>query len=304
MPQPKKVRIEEQEQSHRPYPAFRYSLELIAKQLKVELIEAKLPQTLLADSIVFVPKSARLQGTLLDFFRIYNIVEFKSENDPFDEKEFVKNAIRVGLFFLQNPKANFENLLNVIVTARYPARFFKFMAERGFIFEADGGREWQRRCKVGLQEVVIIICGEMPIEERYFEWLMFAPSDGKTWHDAIKAMVLLEKWELLERVQRLRPKEFAAMSSDFMKVLEQYGPREKRRLNRDRAAAVKIYLDYFKKEEPEMYEQILTEQIRPGLTAEERLAGLNPEERLAGLNPEERQALLKLLSEQSKSNQE
>jgi len=296
MPQPRKVRIEsEQQQSHPPDPAFRYSLELIAKQLHVELIEAKLPQTLLADSIVFVPKGAKIQGTVLDFFRIYNILEFKSQNDPFDEKEFVKNAIRVALFFLQNPKANFENLLNVIVTARYPTHFFKFMAERGFKFETDAGREWQRRYKIGLQEVVVIICGEMPIEEKYFEWLMFAPSDGKTWRDAVKAMVQLGRWELLERVQRIRPKEFAAMSSDFMKVLEQYGPREKRRLNRDRAAAVKIYLDYFKKEKPEMYEQILTEQIRPSLTAEERLAGLDSEQR---------EALLKLLNEQSKSNQE
>lgn len=44
-----------------------------------------------------------------------------------------------------------------------------------------------------------------------------------------------------------------------------------------------------------MYEQILTEQIRPSLTAEERLAGLDSEQR---------EALLKLLNEQSKSNQE
>lgn len=241
----------------RPDPAFRYITSRIADRLGVKLIEAKLPQTLLADFILNVPEDVSVQETLFDFFRTFNVIEFKGQDDQFDELEFVKNEVRTGLVFLQNSDTTFENMLNLIVSSRYPQRFFDFMQARGLNFKPDSGRNWLQRCRVGLQEVVVVVCNLLPLEEKYADWLLFAAADTKHWREAMRLLAQKRNWELLEQAERLRPKEFAQMKTEFDEVLSQYDAKEQARLRADWLEAFKITLPDMLKRTPEDVDEVL-----------------------------------------------
>ncbi len=291
--------------SRRPDPAFSYIMNMLVKRLKLETLDTKLPQTLIADSIIAVPteRELELKATILDFLRDINIFEFKGEHDTFDETEFIKNRVRTDLIFLENEAATFENLLNVIVTARWPTRFFSYMLERGYKFEPVLGRSWLRRCYIGLQEVVIVICNLLPVEPKYADWLIFSPTDQPKWREAVRMFARERNWRLLDMAKGLSLKEYNAMIPELREIFSHYNSEDVERMRAERREILEVMLPDMKQDDPEGLREALT-KLEPqerlaGLGPEERLAGLGPEERLAGLEPEERQKLLKLLLKQT-----
>lgn len=165
--------VEGNTKANRPDPAFKFQTRQIAEQLGLETVEAELPQTLRADLILAVPEGISIEGTLFSFFRPLNVPGFKSQGDKFDEYEFVKNEVRTGLLFLQKAEAGspvgFEDILNLIVCSRFPQGFFDYMREHNCVFRAEEATPWLWRCRVGLQEVAVVVCRDLPIEASYYK---------------------------------------------------------------------------------------------------------------------------------------
>lgn len=182
-------------------PAFKAITRQMAEKLGLQAIETEFAQTLRADLILAVPPEVSLQNTMFDFFRAFNVVEFKSQGDRLDENAYITNEIRTDLFILQKSEATFENTLNVNVTSRYPRELFTFMKKRGGRFKVLAGKPWLRLGRVGLQDVAIVICRDLPLEELYYEWLLFAPSDSQKWRDFVTMLVREGEFALLEKVK-------------------------------------------------------------------------------------------------------
>lgn len=291
--------------------------DLVFKQLTLEKAletglknistEIHLPQSTRGDLILTVPEGSelKLEKTLFDFFRAINVVEFKSENDPFDERKFLKNVMRVDAIYNEDENLTFEKLLNVFVLAHLPQNFLRFAQEFGYEFEKTKNREWLLQENFGFQRVAIVICEKLPLEEKYYQWLVFAPSKTKKWHDFVKQLILTGKDdELLKAASAMREKEAQMVYKELIDSGE-LDPQEKARITKDRIEAIQIALNDFQKNPEELslaLSGIQPEKILSGLKPEERVAGLKPEEIAQGLNslsPEEREKILALLLKQS-----
>jgi hypothetical protein len=247
-----------------------------------------------ADLILRVPEGLALEDTLCSFFRRFNIIEFKGENDQFNEEGFVRNEVRMGLLYLYNQEANFENMLNLIVSSRLPHRFFDYMEARQCKFERDKERSWFWRCRVGLQEVVVVVCRELPLEPRYYQWLLFAPARSRKWKAFVRKLAREGNIELLEMAQQLRPEEYKVMYLEIKELLKEYTPEERIRYRKAWLRGFALELPDIAEEIPEELSETLAklspEQRLAGMSREERLAGMSREERLAGMSREERLA--------------
>jgi len=246
--------------SRRPDPAFSYIMNMLVKGLKLETLDTKLPQTLIADSIIAVPpeRELDLEASVLDFLKAFNVFEFKGEHDTFDEMEFIKNRIRTDLIFLENEAATFENLLNVVVTARWPTRFFSYMLERGYKFEPVLGRSWLRRCYVGLQEVIIVICNLLPVEPRYADWVIFTPADQPNWREAVRMFARERNWELLDMARDLNKTRFAKMDAELKEIFLTYGSEDRERFLKEQREAYEVMTFNMKHGDPEGLKAALT----------------------------------------------
>jgi hypothetical protein len=115
-------------------------------------------------------------------------------------REYVKNALRTYMYFLQGKDKDFSNILSVIVTARRPRTFLAKAVERGIVFHEEPGKPWLRWGQVGFQDVVIVVCKDLPLEERYYPWLVFTPSNTDKWEafvSKVKAEGNQNFWKLL-----------------------------------------------------------------------------------------------------------
>ena len=112
-----------------------------------------------ADMVLGVPDPTKIIGTLFDFFRRYNIIEFKSENDQLDFEAFIKNVVRTHLFWLESQakkvKVSYRDILHVIISARLPESFFADIAQENIVFTTTEERPWLFEAQVGLQKVVM-----------------------------------------------------------------------------------------------------------------------------------------------------
>lgn len=246
-----------------------------------------------------------LENTIFDFFSPLNVIEFKSEDDkPLDDYEFYKNLIRVYAIYDQNRKLSLKNMLNVIVTAAVPQKFLSLMAEEGYNFKEVPGRKWLRREKFGNQEIALVICELLPVEPKYYPWLLFAPTKSEAWRGCVKELILNRgKYRgLLEEATALRLKQVNEVYKELIEM----------------AKSGKIDLSKFRREQLEAVKEIIEEERQEGnsfflngiisafptkerladIKPEEVLANFKPEEVLAGIKPEEREVLLRLLLEQ------
>ncbi len=263
------------------------------------MIQIEFPQLLRADLVLGVPESLSVEGTLFDFCRRFDVMEFKGQEDPLDEDEFVKNEVRTALFVLKTPEATFENTLNLIVSSRHPKQFFDYMKARKHRFRADKERPWQWRCRVGLQEVVVIVCRDLPLEHRYFDWLLFAPADSQKWQDFVIMMAEEDNVSLLSQIMELRPKEYKLVATKYIKRSKTDA--------KHRAEVFQTAVEYWGLTAEDMLANPdIKKSLRetdPKHQAEligEVLEGVQSEEVVAELSQEQRQKLLKLLLEQEK----
>ncbi len=286
---------------------FKEITRLAATQLGLQASETEFQQTTTrADLVLTVPPGLALEDTMFDFFRAVNVVEFKSENDRFNLREYAKNELRTIIRFLQGKQENYDNILNVIVSARSPDGFLKQAREHGLAFEPEPDRPWLLRCQAGFQNVVIVVCRDLPIDQKYNDWLIFIPTDSRRWRKYLELLLLRGDIASLNTIRRMRPKEYADMTKDIIEHLEAKGLLNfegDKRYERDQLAAAQILLGWLAKRKTPNLSEVLAE-LNPeerltGLNPQERLAGLNPQELLTGLSQEQRQELLKLLTEQT-----
>lgn len=295
----------EQAAAGRPDPLFKVLTRLEAEQLGLKAIETEkqFQETTRADLVLVVPPGVDVEGTMFDFFRATNVIEFKSENDPLTLREYLKNETRTTLQFLQSKDLDLDELLNVIVTSRSPDTFLEQAVRRRIFFQPEEGRPWLLRAQVGFQDVAIVVCRDLPLEELYYNWLVFAPSDSRKWRRYIEILLKENREELLAWVKRIRPKELKMVTKDIMDlaiaegfVPPKYSEAELAEMDQLDEEIALLALEYFnKRKKPTLLRKLLS-AIEP----EERLAGIKPEELVESLSAEDRQALLKILTEQTK----
>jgi hypothetical protein len=191
------------------------------------------------DMVIEIPLGAVIEQTLFEFFASVNVIEFKSQNDPFTVEEFIENLIRTGIIFLQHLRKlkrqaqkqreitkfaenqeveeiktkidtlkEYDRFLNIYVVARYPKDFLEEAAKNGIIFEKDPKREWLWWSRVGYQKIALVVCRDLPIEKRFYKWLLFAPSDSNSWREFIHRLKDENEHELLRLAKVLRPEDY------------------------------------------------------------------------------------------------
>jgi hypothetical protein len=234
--------------------------EVVESKLRVG--ESEFQHITRADLIIEVPPGVDTSGTLFDFCYPITVLEFKSENDEFNAREFVVNQVRTAILFLQakSKEADYSHYLNTYVLARLPIDFLDKAAENGILFSIDQEKPWLRRAKVGFQNIAVIVCRDLPLERQFYRWLLFAPSDGKKWRAFIRRLKLEGEGELLDFAKKLRPREVAMVkvnAEELWELARQEGaltPEVEAQLARERAEAVEIILsdlankDYFQME--------------------------------------------------------
>ncbi len=218
-----------------------------------------------ADLILAMPEEISVENTLFDFCSSFNVIEFKGQEDELNETEFIKNSVRVELLVLEEPSANFANTLNVFVSSRFPRQFLEYMKGQKCRFRRNKERHWEWWARVGLQNVLLIVCRDLPIEPRYYEWLIFAPADSTKWRDLVIALAREHNIEVLQQIYNMRPKEFEIMKPNVDKIIES---------------------------DPENQAQYI-KNVR-------RVFNVTNKKLVESLEPEEREELLQLLLEQKK----
>ena len=276
-------------------PFFKRSLTemALAAGFKHGPTELQLARSTLSDMLLHVPAGIILQATLLAFFRLYNIIEFKGQHDRFSIEAFEVQLGRLHFWHAQNSKlTDLDGVLNVFVVARYPQEIFRYSAGRGSPFTMVDGQEWLWQARCGWQDVVIVVCEKLPVEKPFYQWLAFAPSGSEVWREFVPRLVAEQEWEMLGLLFEMRGKELYAMKLDVEELLAQYDPEEVARLQQEWG---EIILDWLPTASPEMRRKALN-KFKP----EERLSGLKSKEILAGMSETEREQLFHDLEQQFK----
>ncbi len=287
--------LPEEPASSRFDPFFKVLTRLEAEQLGLQMTETELQiTTKRGDLILKVPPGLSLEGTMFHFFRLTNVVEFKSESDQFNLREYAKNQMRTDFIFLQEKHNSYDNILNVIVSSRLPRKFLNYAKSEGVRFRRDKEKPWLWRTKVGFQNVIIVVCLDLPLEELYYNWLIFAPANSQKWKEYLRLLAKEEKRDLLEIAKKLRPKEFDMTIKDIDKLLEAEGLVTSPELQAQIDKAEETYLKY----------KLRRLKLTNPKGLNNLLSSLELEEQIAKLKPEERAELLKqLLAEQAKEEQ-
>ncbi len=276
----------------RPDPYFKFLTRLEAEQLGLQALESEFPQTTRADLVLLVPSGLPLENTLFDFFRAVNVVEFKSQGDRFDLSEYIKNQIRTDLQFLQSKDQSYTNILNVIVSSRLPRSFLEVANQHGVLFQPEPDRPWLWRGQVGFQTVVLLVCQKLPLEQRFYPWLIFAPANGRKWRKLVERLLQQGNRSLLELIEKMRPKEYAMITNDLAdKIAEALKrPEFHEPIEESLELQIEMLLEDLEEESLEALGKVLSV--------------LKPENRLVGLTPKDRTKLLKLLLLQAEQAEE
>src|SRR5437870_149389 len=120
---------------------FKIITHLEAAQAGLQALDTEV-QSLVADFILKILPGKSTADTMFDFFRVVNVVEFKSQNDQLTLQGFIKNVARTYLQFLREKDEDFENILNVTVSSRLPQSFFDETSRQGVTFKQDTNKPW------------------------------------------------------------------------------------------------------------------------------------------------------------------
>jgi hypothetical protein len=283
------------EQISRPDPVFKHVTLGLAQELGLRVDNTEFPQTFRADLILGVPPDRKkaLRKTLFEFFRDFNVIEYKSQGDLLDKDGYLTNEIRTALLILKNPEATHENTLNVIVSSRYPQDFFDYMEEKKYKFKSTKSKPWLYRCRVGLQEVRVIVCRDLPFERKYYRWLIFVPSDNPKWQEFVKILFKEREEFYLDLLRQMRPKEYymTIETLNIDELVSELSPEEQAERRQD--------LENVRKAELRLVRRI-SEALGISIVEDigELIEDLKPEEvtvLVQKLTPEQRQQLIEAL---------
>jgi hypothetical protein len=76
------------------------------------------PQIFRADLVVEVPEDIDTSRSMFSFFKKYNVVEFKSENDRFTWRKYLVNQVRTALFLVQTENVEMQEVLTVFILSQ------------------------------------------------------------------------------------------------------------------------------------------------------------------------------------------
>jgi hypothetical protein len=187
----------------------------MAQEAQLDLLNVELPRLPSTDLIIHVPKGKDLSATPFEFFAPYNIVEFKSENDPFDEFEFAISLARTLLFYNAFKKAKYSEILTVFVCARYPEGVIEHLKTEGIKHEPVVGKPWLITGNFEKLNFVLVLCRDLPLEEKFYRWLIFASSQSTEWKKFVTMMLKEHNFEVLDLLYYFRPKEVEAVTIEL-----------------------------------------------------------------------------------------
>jgi hypothetical protein len=189
----------------------------MAVAVGLDLLNVELPRLPSTDLIVHVPPGSDLSATPFEFLYSYSILEFKSENDPFDEFEFAISLARSLLFYNRFRKAKYQEMLTVFVCARYPDDLKEHFDLEKIKLKPAKKAEWLLQAKYGSLNLAFVICRYLPLEEKYYRWLIFASSKSAKWKEFVKMMLRMQNQEILDLLTHFRYKELVTMATELKK---------------------------------------------------------------------------------------
>lgn len=85
------------------------------------------------------------------------------------------------------------------------------------------GRKWLCRERFGTQEIAIVICELLPVEPKYYPWLLFAPTKSEAWRECVRELILnRDKYrDLLEEAAALRMKQVNEVYKELIEMAKQ-----------------------------------------------------------------------------------
>lgn len=300
--EPEPTRSEE-ELISRPDPTFKAITDRVARAVGLKIIGAELPQTLSADFVLEAPPEVKLENTLFEFLANYQyaVVDFKGQSDPLDIPKLQLSVARTALFSAKHPQVSVRQILNLLVSSRFPQEILK--REKGVAgFRRSKEQPWLWRGSFRFQEIAIVVCRDLPLEPRFYDWLAFVPSDNRRWPETIKMFLEEERFDLLTMMMRMHPKEFKAMQLDlnYKEILSQMDPKERERLDKDTLEFIKDELRERALKNPESFKDALS-SVEP----EKVVEALTPDQLADALSDEQLEEILRrrrLKNKQSDQN--
>lgn len=146
-------------------------------------------KTITEEMFYEVPEDANIEGTLFDFFKQYNMIEFYRQDNPLNEKHFAYGLSKLlSIFSTGKHEVGFNAMQYVIVSVVTPTAFFDFMKKTGLEMTQAEDRDWQYHVKYGTIDVTLVICDKLPFDPKYFSWLVFAPESNENRRKAFEYM--------------------------------------------------------------------------------------------------------------------
>jgi hypothetical protein len=155
-----------------------------------------------------------------------------------------------------DPVEFYGQFLNLYVLARYPTKFLDDARKDGIIFIPEPGRHWLLRSKIGFQNVALVICRDLPLNDAITNGCFSLRLTGKRWKAFIKRLEAEGEKKLLETASQLRPKEFKvtkATTGDIWEVMRVEGvltPKVEARLAKETHEAIEGMLGMLEDIEP------------------------------------------------------
>ena len=169
-------------------------------QTQVEV--GRLPKTL--DAVVVADESQRAQIVRwfpFDYFRHYNLLEFKSPTDPLTPDEYKRVIARAYLFLAEVGENNLQEVTVTIVTATKPRKVLKGVPQLVRFAEEASGR-YRSDDKLSVR---VLVVSELPLERRNYLLLLFAR--GHKLRETLLRLAQEGWWEIVRLAYLLHPKE-------------------------------------------------------------------------------------------------
>lgn len=214
----------------RPDPLFKDLTRKAALAAGLVLHNIELSQLLRTDLVLSVPDKVNVSNTMFHFFNRWNILEFKSENDTFDKAELLKILSRSFLFLSEYPEIEYKDFLTTIVCSYYPESVIEHLELEKTKLKRTVKYPWLLRFKVWNLEVAIVVCRMLPVEEKYYQWLLFAPSTSNKWEEFVKILLKNGRYDWLDVVSRFRIKELVVMNTKLKEEIAKSPSKEKEEL--------------------------------------------------------------------------
>ena len=268
------------EQIARADPTFKNVTSQAARARGINIVGAELPQTVTADLIFELNEDTDLTDSLFSFLSGYRfaVVDFKGPNDPLDMPKLLLNVARTALFCAKNPQVSVRQVLNLLVCSRYPANILKEPAAQNIVgfHQPDPEKQpWLWLGRYVFQEIIIVVCRDLPIEERFFDWLLFMPADIKKWPVTVRQFLAAGRYDLVALSRNLHPKEFNEMKLEITlsDITANMTQRERKQYYKDLAALLRTELNELLVESPEdareMISKVEPQQLADVLTDEQ-----------------------------------